>query len=213
MAGPGLGRGGLVRPAAGGGVVALATANAHKVAEIRAILAPYGIACLGLDAFPGVAELPEDGDTFEANALSKARALHAVAGVPTVGDDSGLEVDALSGLPGVRSHRFTPEGTHDANNAELLRRMESVADRRARFRCAVAVVTAAGEAVAGGTCEGRIAETPCGRGGFGFDPLFLPDEAPGRTMAELAPAEKNAISHRGRAFRQVPALLARLAEG
>jgi XTP/dITP diphosphohydrolase len=190
--------------------VALATANAHKIDEIRAILAPYGIVCLGLEAFPQVGVLPEDADTFEANALSKARALFAVAGVPTVGDDSGLEVDALGGLPGVRSHRFTPEGTHEANNEELLRRLRGATGRRARFRCAVAVVTASGEAGAIGACEGQIALEMRGHAGFGFDPLFLPDETPGRTMAELTPSEKNAISHRGRAFRQVPGLLAAL---
>ncbi|MBN1335594.1 MAG: RdgB/HAM1 family non-canonical purine NTP pyrophosphatase [Deltaproteobacteria bacterium] len=194
------------------GTVVLATANPHKVAEIRAILAPFGIRCLELAAFPFAGSLPEDGATFEENALSKARAAFAVAGIPTVGDDSGLEVDALGGLPGVHSHRLTPEGTHEANNTELLRRLGDASDRRARFRCVVAVVTADGEAIASGVCEGRIAQAPRGVGGFGFDPIFLPDEAPGRTMAELTTAEKNALSHRGRAFRQVPALLSRTAD-
>jgi XTP/dITP diphosphohydrolase len=140
----------------------------------------------------------------------KARALYLAKGVVAVADDSGLEVDALGGAPGVRSHRFTQEGTHEANNRHLLARLAGVAGRSARFRCAVAVVGPGGEATATGTCEGRIAFAPRGAGGFGYDPLFLPDETPGRTMAELSAGEKNAISHRGRAFRLLPDLLRRI---
>lgn len=190
--------------------IAIATANRHKLEEIRAILAPLGFAPVGLEAWPDLGDLPETAETFEGNALMKARALFTARGVVAVADDSGLEVDALDGAPGVRSHRFTPEGTHEANNARLLALLAGVAKRRARFRCAVAVVGPGGEATSHGACEGCIALAPRGAGGFGYDPLFLPDETPGRTMAELAAEEKNAISHRGRAFRRVPELLRRI---
>jgi XTP/dITP diphosphohydrolase len=184
-----------------------ATANAHKVEEVRRILAPLGVtvqslADLGLDLDP-----PETGDTFEANALQKARYVFEHTGQPTVADDSGIEVDALNGAPGVYSKRFSPEGTTPANNALLLQRLQGATDRTARFRCVVAYVDGTVERTASGACEGRIAEQLHGAGGFGYDPLFLPDEAPGRSMAELSADEKNAISHRGRAFRQLPDLL------
>ncbi|MCA9569286.1 MAG: non-canonical purine NTP pyrophosphatase, partial [Myxococcales bacterium] len=117
------------------------------------------------------------------------------------------EVDALGGAPGVHSKRFSPEGTTPANNALLLERLVGAADRTARFRCVVALVGPDGyERIAEGACEGRIALEPRGTDGFGYDPLFLPDEAPGRAMAELTVDAKNAISHRGRAFRQLPGL-------
>src|SRR5262249_5035295 len=149
---------------------------------------------------------PETGSTFAANALQKARYVFErlrSEEIAAVADDSGIEVDALGGAPGVHSKRFSPEQTDVANNALLLQELADRTDRAARFRCAVAVVTSRGEAHADGTCEGSIGLLPRGAGGFGYDPLFLPDEAPGRTMAELAPAEKDAISHRGRAFRHL----------
>ena len=118
--------------------IAIASANAHKLVEIRTILAPLGYTCLGMDRWPLVGELAETGDTFQANAMQKARAFFKVTGVVTVADDSGLEVDALHGAPGVHSKRFTPEGTAQANNRELLRLLHNLQDRRARFRCAVA---------------------------------------------------------------------------
>lgn len=188
----------------------LASHNAHKLEEIRAILRGAPVELLDLSAFPAVPEPPEDGATFIANALQKARFVHGATGLLCLADDSGIEVDALDGAPGVRSKRFTPEATAAANNAELLRRLGERADRRARFRCAIALVGPTGEATAEGRVEGRIARQPRGAGGFGYDPLFLPDESPGRTMAELSPDEKNHISHRGRALQALPELLARL---
>jgi XTP/dITP diphosphohydrolase len=199
--------------AVGGRHLALATANPHKLREIAAILAPFGWTVAGLERWPEIGELPETAKTFAENALQKARALFAHTGLLSVADDSGLEVLALGGLPGVHSHRFTSEATHEANNAELLRRLQGMDDRRARFRCAMAVVGPMIETTVEGCCEGRIGLALRGEGGFGYDPLFLPDEAPGRTMAQLPEAEKNAISHRGRAFRQLPAILERLGQG
>jgi XTP/dITP diphosphohydrolase len=191
--------------------IALASANQHKLEEIRDILAPYGFAPVGLDHWPDIDDLPETAETFEGNALMKAQALADLKGVVAVADDSGLEVDALDGAPGVHSKRFTPEASHPANNAKLLEVLEGVGDRRARFRCVIALVTPQGQqAFASGACEGSIGHELRGAGGFGYDPLFLPDETPGRSMAELSSEEKNAISHRGRAFRQLPALLEEL---
>ena len=191
----------------------LATHNAHKVDEIRAILsaagtAMAGVEVVGLDAFPDIPEAPEDHETFVENALQKARFVFARAGIACVADDSGLVVDALGGAPGVRSKRYTVEATAETNNAKLLRELAGQRDRRARFRCVLALVTADGEWTASGTCEGRIGMSPAGGGGFGYDPLFLPDDADGLTMAQMSAAAKNEISHRGRAFVQLPELLA-----
>ncbi len=189
--------------------ILLATGNAHKITEVRALLAGLDVTLRTLDDFPALGDLPETGQTFEANALQKARAAYAATGLLTVADDSGIEIDALGGAPGVHSKRFSPEATDAANNALLLARLADVpeARRTARYRCVVAVVGAGWERVADGRCEGRIGHAPRGAGGFGYDPLFWPDEAPGRTMAELTLAEKNAISHRGRAFLALPDLL------
>lgn len=184
-----------------------ATNNAHKVEEVRAILEGTGVVVRSLAEAGVDVDPPETGDTFEANALQKARYLHERTGLPCIADDSGIEVDALGGAPGVHSKRFSPEGTDAANNRLLLERLAGITDRRARFRCVVALVGLGPDRTLEGRCKGRIADSPRGQGGFGYDPLFLPDEAPGRTMAELSPAEKNAISHRGRAFRQLPAAL------
>jgi XTP/dITP diphosphohydrolase len=188
----------------------LASHNAHKVAELRPQLARLGLDLVGMDAFPQVPEPPEDEATFEGNALSKARYVHAATGLPALADDSGLEVDALGGAPGVHSKRYSPEGTAEANNARLLQALEGCADRRARFRTVLALVWTGGEATVGGACEGAIATAPRGAHGFGYDPLFLPDATPGRTMAELLPAEKAAIGHRGAAVRALPSILGRL---
>jgi XTP/dITP diphosphohydrolase len=181
-----------------------ATRNAHKLVEVRAMLAEGGrfgaLDLVDLDAAGVVGEPPETGDTFVDNALEKARWVHARTGLACLADDSGLEVDALGGLPGVHSKRFSPEATSEANNALLLARLGGCADRRARFRCVLVVVGNGPDLVVDGACEGSIARAPRGAEGFGYDPLFLPDEAPGRTLAELSMAEKNAISHRGRAM-------------
>lgn len=188
----------------------LASNNAHKVEEIGRILAPKGISLRPLREFPEVQDPPETGATFEANALQKARFVHAATGLPCIADDSGLEVDALDGAPGVHSKRYTPQATAEANNAKLLKEMQGRSDRRARFVCSLAVVTSKGEEVWRGTCEGAIAHQAQGSNGFGYDPLFLPTEFPGKTMAELAPADKDRIGHRGHALLRLPGALARL---
>lgn len=195
----------------------LATQNAHKIKEIRAVLADTGLEVIGLDGVPDLPEeLPETGATFEENALQKARFIFDRTGVATLADDSGIEVEALGWAPGVNSKRWTPEATDEANNRRLLAELADRADRRARYRCALAVVAPAPQptaedphvhGVVDGICAGHIGREPRGTGGFGYDPLFWPDEAPGRTMAELSMAEKNAISHRGRALEALPTLL------
>lgn len=188
----------------------LATNNTHKLAELRQMLdaTPLeGVEVVGLSAFPDLPEAPETQETFEGNALQKARFAAERTGLLCVADDSGLEVDALHGAPGVRSKRFSPEATAAANNRLLLERLRGEKDRQARFVCALAVVNGDREAVRRGSCEGTIASAPRGAGGFGYDPLFLPTATPGRSMAQLSSAEKNAISHRGRAMEHLPALL------
>jgi XTP/dITP diphosphohydrolase len=187
----------------------LATRNDHKLTEIRAVLAATNLDVMldDLRAFPELPELPETGDTFVANALQKARFVFEHTGITALADDSGLEVDALGGAPGVYSKRFSPEGIDAANNRLLLERLAGVTKRTARFRCVLALVGPDGERTAEGRCEGTIAMAPSGAGGFGYDPLFLPFDAPGRAMAELAMDEKNAISHRGRALVHLPSML------
>lgn len=189
-----------------------ATQNAHKAHEVAAILDGTGIELITLLERPDIPEPPETGTTFVENALQKARHVHELTGLPVIADDSGIEVDALGGAPGIHSKRFSPEGTDDANNQLLLHQLKTKADRTARYRCVLAIVTATQSEVVEAACEGKIAIQAQGSGGFGYDPYFLPDEAPGRTMAQLTLAEKNAISHRGRAFRRLPELLARVGE-
>lgn len=188
----------------------LASNNPHKVQEIGRILAPHGISLRPLREFPDVEDPPETGSTFEANALQKARFVFQATGLPCIADDSGLEVDALNGAPGVHSKRYTPQATAQANNTKLLGALDGVSERGARFVCALAVVTSAGEEVWRGTCEGSIATAPAGTHGFGYDPLFLPKEIPGKCMAELAPSDKDRIGHRGHALERLPAALNRL---
>ena len=182
----------------------LASRNAHKAREFSALLAPHELVPLP----PGVELPPETGETFEANAVVKARAAAAATGLPAVGDDSGIEAAALGGRPGVRSARFAGEEATDGENlAKLLR--EAPAGSGLTYVCAIAYAEPDGaEHVVVGRCTGTLAAQPRGDGGFGHDPAFLPDElADGRTMAELSPAEKDAISHRGRAARELLALL------
>lgn len=192
-------------------VVLLASHNRHKLDEVREILGARGIRVESLDDWPDVPEAPEDADNFVDNAVQKARFVSARTGRLCVADDSGLEVDALGGAPGVRSKRYTPEATAASNNKKLLEALAGQDDRRARFRCAIALVTPDGRvATAEGACEGRILGAPRGEGGFGYDPLFEAEDLPGRSLAQVTAAEKNAISHRGRAFSQLPRLLAEL---
>ena len=195
-----------------GPLVVVASSNHGKLAEIRSALDFPGwhfSAASELDA-----EWPspeEDGETFEDNARIKARAARERFGFAALADDSGLEVDALDGGPGVFSSRFAGPCAADAeNNSRLLIALQDVpeAKRTARFRCAMVLIDDAGtETHSTGTCEGRIGFEPRGEGGFGYDPLFLPDATPGRSMAELTLAEKNLISHRGAALRDLRARL------
>jgi XTP/dITP diphosphohydrolase len=193
--------------------IALATSNRGKLAELTALFGDLPVELVSVrDVLGHELEVEEDGATFEANAEKKARAVSEQTGLVALADDSGLEVDALEGRPGVRSARFAHERATDGeNNAALLRALAETRDedRTARFRCVLALVTPwDGRArFTSGACEGRIGREPRGAHGFGYDPLFLPDEAPQRTMAELSPPEKNRISHRWRAARAlVPAL-------
>lgn len=185
----------------------MATGNAHKLEEIRAILSERHALEVELVSMRelGVPEPVEDGATFEANALIKARACVEATGLPALADDSGLEVGALGGAPGVKSARFAGEPSDDAaNNAKLVAALRDVPQPwRARFVCAAALVTPEGlEQVRLGAMSGRIVEQPRGQQGFGYDPYFVSDAAGGdRTNAELTPAEKQAVSHRGAAFR------------
>ncbi len=185
----------------------LATRNAHKVRELGPLLAPHEVVAL-----PDEVRLPpEDGETFAENALGKARAAAAATGSPAIADDSGIAADALGGRPGVRSARFAGEDATDEENlAKLLR--EAPPGSAVAYVCALAFVDPAGtEHVVEGRCAGTLAATPRGSGGFGYDPAFVPVEqdgdGPARTMAELAPREKDAISHRGRAARALKAWL------
>jgi XTP/dITP diphosphohydrolase len=176
----------------------LATRNAHKAQEFAAMLAPYGV-----DPLPADVDLPpETGETFAENALAKAHAAAVATGRVAIADDSGIEAEALGGRPGVRSARFAGEDASDADNlAKLL--AEAPAGSAVAYVCALAHVTPGGEEfVVEGRCTGTLATEPRGRGGFGYDPAFIPDDRDdGRTMAEITAAEKAAISHRGRAAR------------
>ncbi|GGI08030.1 RdgB/HAM1 family non-canonical purine NTP pyrophosphatase [Egicoccus halophilus] len=185
----------------------VATGNAKKLAELQALLAHLDVAVVPMTDL-GVPSPPEDGDTFEANALLKARACAAATGAPAIADDSGLEVDALGGAPGVHSARYAGvHGDDAANNAKLVAALADVPprERTARFVAAVALVTPDGtEHVVRGTMEGRVVEEARGANGFGYDPHFVSDPAgDGRTNAELSPEEKNTISHRGAALRAI----------
>lgn len=187
-----------------------ATANKHKLREMRELLP-----ALDLKALPEGVELPpENGDSFAAIALDKARAAHAASGEAAIGDDSGIEASGLGGRPGIHSARYGGPGASDEENLEkLLREVgEAGEDRRAAYHCALALVDADGsEHVFEARCEGRLIERPRGEGGFGYDPAFVPDDTgPGdkRTMSELSQAEKNEISHRGRAARLLAGHLA-----
>jgi XTP/dITP diphosphohydrolase len=183
----------------------LATRNPHKLIEMAELLPGVDLRPLP----PGVATPPEDGDSFAANALIKARSAHAATGEATVADDSGIEAADLGGAPGIYSARYAGEGAGDeANLAKLLREVDAAGgDRRAAYVCAIAVVDADGaEHVFEARCEGRLLREGRGEGGFGYDPAFVPDDTgPGdeRTFAEMSAAEKHAISHRGRAARML----------
>jgi XTP/dITP diphosphohydrolase len=188
----------------------VASNNSHKLVEIGRVLKPLGFEVVPLSEFPEIPDPPETGNTFEANSLQKARFVFKITGLPTIADDSGLEVDALNGAPGVYSKRYTPEATADANNRKLLIELAGKHNRSGRFVCALSLVTDKGERVVRGTVEGVIAETESGEQGFGYDPLFMPNDAPGRSMAQLPPEQKDAISHRGRALLSLPIMISEI---
>jgi XTP/dITP diphosphohydrolase len=182
----------------------LASSNRGKQREFQALLAPLGWELI-LQSSLGIVSIAETGETFEANALLKARHASACAQLPALADDSGLEVDALGGRPGVRSARYAGEDATDAdNNALLLRELAALPppQRTARFRCVLALTRTADDPVpvlANGSWDGRIASAAAGHGGFGYDPLFLPD-GHDCSAAQLSPDQKNRFSHRARAL-------------
>jgi XTP/dITP diphosphohydrolase len=192
--------------------VVLATQNAHKLVEMRRILDEAGvdIELVGTDEFPGLTDVAETGSTFAANALLKARSVCAETGLPAIADDSGLGVDALNGMPGIFSARWSgSHGDDFANLNLLLGQLTDVPDARrgAAFHCAAAVVLPDGtERVVEGTIDGTLIREPRGSNGFGYDPIFVP-VGESRTTAEMSAEEKDAISHRGRAMRALVPVL------
>jgi XTP/dITP diphosphohydrolase len=206
--------------------IVVATRSPHKLAELRELLQPARAELISLDeaGVPGDADPIEDGTTFEANARLKARAYARLSGLPTLADDSGIEVDALGGAPGVRTRRYAgPSATDVDNNTKLLAALGGLPPERrgARYVCVLALVDpGAGArrdqspivAQSRGTCRGRIAAAPRGSGGFGYDPIFEPAVEPpgGRTLGQWSAAEKNRISHRSRAARRMARRLAAL---
>jgi XTP/dITP diphosphohydrolase len=194
--------------------VVLATRNAHKVAELNRILAGAGFAgeLASLNEFPDAPDVPETGSTFADNALLKARAIAAHTGLPAVSDDSGLTVNALNGMPGILSARWA--GTHGDDHANLelvLGQLADIDNRDAAFVCVAALVLPDGvrEWTTTGVLSGSLTREPRGKNGFGYDPIFVPDGMV-TTTAELAPEDKDAISHRGRAFRAIAGVVAGL---
>ena len=190
----------------------LATRNRHKGEELAALLSDLDICIRTMDDFPDVPDVIEDGETCEANAIKKARAVSRATGLAAVADDTGLEVDELGGQPGVYAARYAGEHvTYEDNWRKLLRELSGIPhDRRtARFITVAAVASPSGDVqVAEGQLQGFITEEPAGARGFGYDPIFLVPEL-GKTLAELSPEEKNRISHRAKAFAQVREILSR----
>lgn len=196
----------------------LATLNPHKIAELERILADGKVAAdlVSLGEFPGAPDVAETGATFAANALLKATAVAQFTGLPAVADDSGFCVDALNGMPGVLSARWSGQhGDDEANLQLLLGQLADVPDERrgAHFTCAAALVLPAGrQHVSEGTVHGRVTRLPRGEHGFGYDPIFVPDRSE-LTTAEMTPEAKDAISHRGRALRALAPVIAALLGG
>lgn len=189
--------------------IVCASANPHKVEELARLLPSW----VDLVARPSdIGNIDEDAPTLEGNAIIKAVEIANHASEWAISDDTGLEVEALNGAPGVRCARFAGEHATDAENrALLLARLDGVTNRSARFRTVVALVSSKGDIhFVIGECIGTIAESERGDSGFGYDALFIPTDGDGRTFAEMNGAEKDAVSHRGRALAQVPELLARI---
>jgi XTP/dITP diphosphohydrolase len=181
--------------------ILIASRNAHKIQEIREIFDLSGVEWVSTAEFPGLADVVEDGDTFEANAIKKATELARATGLWALADDSGLEVSALGNAPGVYSARYAGEPcSHANNNAKLLRELAGKTDRSARFRCVAALSDPSGRVeTVSGSCPGRIIEALRGAKGFGYDPLFVPEGCEA-TFAEMGNEQKNKLSHRGRAM-------------
>jgi XTP/dITP diphosphohydrolase len=196
--------------------VVVATRNPGKVAELRRILEPYDVDLVDLGAFPDAPDVAETGDSFAANALLKAHAVAEATGLVAVADDSGLAVDALGGMPGIFSARWSGRHGDDAANLQLvLAQLSDVPDERrgAAFICAAAAASpSGGEVVVEGRMPGSLIRAPRGSNGFGYDPVFVPVDDD-RTTAEMSAADKDAISHRGRAFRALAPRLAELLAG
>ena len=189
--------------------IVCASANPHKVEELARLLPSW----VELVARPSdVGDIDEDAPTLEGNAIIKAVEIANHASEWAIADDTGLEVDALNGAPGVRSARFAGEQATDSENrALLLVKLDGVVNRSARFRTVVALVSSKGDIhFVGGECAGTIADSERGDSGFGYDSLFIPTDGDGRTFAEMTGPEKDAVSHRGRALAQIPELLARI---
>ncbi|SFM61371.1 XTP/dITP diphosphatase [Thermodesulforhabdus norvegica] len=185
-------------------ILVIATRNRGKSREIKALLKDFPVEIRDLNDFGPIPEVEEDGKTFEENAYKKASFTARILGLPALADDSGLEVEALGGRPGVMSARFAgPNATDEENNAKLLRELEGVENRRARFCCVISIAVPTGFALTyEGVCEGEIVTEPRGRNGFGYDPLFYYPPL-GKTFAEMTMEEKSAVSHRGKALREL----------
>ncbi len=180
-------------------IILLASGNPHKIEELSQVLNPLGIDLKSTRNFEDAEEVIEDKPDLEGNALKKARYWHQFTGLPSLADDTGLEVDVLDGAPGVYSARYAGEGvTYDDNVNKLLKELSGKNNRTARFRTVVAFVTDTGEYLFEGICKGEIISEKRGEKGFGYDPVFVP-EGYTQTFAELSSDEKNKISHRGRA--------------
>lgn len=189
----------------------VATRNRDKYGEIQAIFADLPVKLLDLDDFPGIGPIEESGTTLRANALQKARSVHRETGLPVIADDTGLEVDALDGAPGVYSARFAgPQATYRQNVEKLLAVMKQVPDhqRTARFRTCAAYTDDTHELAAAGVVEGFITREPLGNNGFGYDPVFR-SSGTEQTFGQMTAAQKHQISHRARAFRALHQLLSR----
>ena len=192
--------------------IIIATNNKGKRREIKDLFSSLNISVQSLEDFPKIPDPPETKNTFDGNALQKAHFVFSNlkssdSSYIVIADDSGLCVDRLNGAPGVFSKRWTKEATTDANNQRLLEELSQEKQRRAHFHCSMAIVTKDKEWIVQGQCHGQIARQKMGQYGFGYDPLFIPDQFPQKTMAMLTAKEKNAISHRGIALKKVFAII------